>query len=69
MSAREPTLPKNRGRRRAGPYRLAGALATAGVTIAVLGVFIRLTEPGIVLGLFFVFLAGGVLNWDRRSGH
>ena len=22
-----------------------------------------------VLGLFLLFLAGGVLNWDRRSGH
>ena len=26
-------------------------------------------EAGIVVGLFFVFLAGGVLNWDRRGGH
>ena len=69
MNAGEPTLPKNRGHRRAGPYRLAAALATAGVAIAALGVFVRLTEPGIVLGLFLVFLAGGVLNWDRRSGH
>ncbi|HET7771989.1 MAG TPA: hypothetical protein VFN74_24670 [Chloroflexota bacterium] len=69
MGASEPTLPKHRGRRRAGPYRLAAALAAAGVVVAALGVTTRLTEAGIVLGLFLVFLAGGVLNWDRRSGH
>ena len=69
MSAGEPTLPKNRARRRAGPYRLAAVLVMAGVVIAAVGIFTRLTEPGIVLGLFLVFLAGGVLNWDRRSGH
>jgi hypothetical protein len=26
-------------------------------------------ELAIVVGLFFGFLAGGVLNWDRRGGH
>lgn len=26
-------------------------------------------EALIVLGLFFAFLAGGVLNWDKRGGH
>jgi hypothetical protein len=69
MGAGEPMLPKHRGRGRAGPYRLAAALAAAGVVVAALGVTTRLTEAGIVLGLFLVFLAGGVLNWDRRSGH
>ena len=69
MSAGDPTLPTRRDRRRGGPYRLAAALAAAGVVIAAVGVLARLTEPGIVLGLFLVFLAGGVLNWDRRSGH
>ncbi len=26
-------------------------------------------EPAIVVGLALAFLAGGVLNWDRRGGH
>jgi len=29
----------------------------------------RIREVAIVAALFFVFLAGGVLNWDRRGGH
>ena len=69
MSAGDPTLPKRGGRRREGPYRLAAALAVAGVIVAVLGIVTRLTELGVVLGLFLLFLAGGVLNWDRRTGH
>jgi hypothetical protein len=69
MSAGEPTISDPRDRRRPGPYRLAAALAVVGVIVALLGVVTRLTELGIVLGLFLLFLAGGVLNWDRRSGH
>ena len=69
MNAGEPTLPKRSGRRREGPYRLAAALAVAGVIVAVFGAVTQLTELGIVLGLFLLFLAGGVLNWDRRTGH
>ena len=69
MSAGEPILPNPRRGRRQGPYRLAAALAVAGVVVAAIGVLTRLTEPGVVLGLFLIFLAGGVLNWDRRSGH
>jgi hypothetical protein len=26
-------------------------------------------ELAVVLGVFLVLLAGGVLNWDRRAGH
>lgn len=29
----------------------------------------RWREAALVTGLFFLFLAGGVLNWDRRGGH
>jgi hypothetical protein len=51
------------------PYRLAIALAVVGLTIAAAGLATGRAEGGVVVGLFFVFLAGGVLNWDRRAGH
>ncbi|MGH2371038.1 MAG: hypothetical protein ACRDI2_22915 [Chloroflexota bacterium] len=41
------------------------AVACAAVAIATPG----LREAAVVVGLFFAFLAGGVLNWDRRGGH
>jgi hypothetical protein len=51
-------------------HRLAAALAAVGVLCLVAGGALpRYRELGIVVGLFFVFLAGGVLNWDRRGGH
>ncbi len=51
-----------------------GRLAILLVGIAVLCwigaiAVLQVREAGIVVGLFFVFLAGGVLNWDRRGGH
>ena len=52
------------------PGRFAITLAVVAavcVTAGVLNAAIR--EAAIVVGLFFVFLAGGVLNWDRRGGH
>jgi hypothetical protein len=55
--------------RSGGPARLATALAVAGIALAVAGTATAHTEAGVVVGLFFVFLAGGVLNWDRRAGH
>ena len=55
--------------RRGGPHRLALLLAIAGAAIIALGFAARLGEFAVVLGLFLIFLAGGVLNWDRRSGH
>jgi hypothetical protein len=39
------------------------------VLCAVAGVAAGYAEAGIVVGLFLGFLAGGVLNWDRRAGH
>jgi hypothetical protein len=53
------------------PSRLALALAAVGFVLMVAGIFTPgYRELAIVVGLFFVFLAGGVLNWDRRSsGH
>lgn len=51
------------------PKRLAVACAGLGVVLAVAGLFTGYVEAGLVVGLFFVFLAGGVLNWDRRAGH
>jgi hypothetical protein len=52
------------------PHALAGSLvvvAAVCVVVALLQPAVR--EAGIVIGLFFAFLAGGVLNWGRRSGH
>lgn len=52
------------------PGRLA--LLLVGVALALMVVAVlapRAREAAIVTGLFFVFLAGGVLNWDRRGGH
>jgi hypothetical protein len=52
------------------PGRLAALLAAMAVVLIVTGVAnAGVRELAIVVGLFFVFLAGGVLNWDRRSGH
>ena len=52
------------------PKRLAVLLGIAGVACAIVGFMTPNTrEAGIVVGLFLVFLAGGVLNWDRRGGH
>ena len=52
------------------PARLASALAIFGALLVVAGLFTpAVRELAIVVGLFFVFLAGGVLNWDRRAGH
>ena len=51
------------------PKRLAIALAVLGLLVAGGGVVSGYVEAGIVIALFFVFLAGGVLNWDRRAGH
>lgn len=55
--------------RRGGPHRLALMLAIAGAALIALGFAARLGEFAVVLGLFLLFLAGGVLNWDRRAGH
>ena len=52
------------------PGRLALLLVGAGVVCAAVAVVApRVREAALVVGLFFVFLAGGVLNWDRRGGH
>jgi hypothetical protein len=52
------------------PQQLAGTLAiVAAVCVLIALLQPALREAGIVIGLFFAFLAGGVLNWDRRSGH
>jgi hypothetical protein len=51
------------------PQRLALVLTVVAVACAVLGFATGWREAGIVVGLFFAFLAGGVLNWDRRGGH
>ncbi|MBI3969663.1 MAG: hypothetical protein HY332_00120 [Chloroflexi bacterium] len=45
---------------------LAGIAVLFGI-VAVLAPAMR--EAAVVVGLFFLFLAGGVLNWDRRGGH
>jgi hypothetical protein len=57
--------------RSSGPQRLALFLAAFGALLMFAGIFLAsFRELAIVVGLFFVFLAGGVLNWDRRSpGH
>ncbi len=51
-----------------------GRLASVLVAVALLCIAAGLAAPpireaAIVTGLFFVFLAGGILNWDRRGGH
>jgi hypothetical protein len=52
------------------PGRLASVLvAVAFLCIAAGLATPSIREAAIVIGLFFVFLAGGVLNWDRRGGH
>jgi hypothetical protein len=52
-----------------GPQRLSLTLALIGVVLILLAFVARLGEFALVLGLFLLLLAGGVLNWDRRSGH
>jgi hypothetical protein len=70
MSAGEPARSTYHPRRRPrGPYRLAITLALVGVLVIVLGFATRLGELAVVSGLALIFLAGGVLNWDRRTGH
>jgi hypothetical membrane protein len=45
-------------------------LAVIGVVLIVVGIAnAGFRELAIVVGMFFLFLAGGVLNWDRRGGH
>jgi hypothetical protein len=49
-------------------------LVLALVGVAAVCIVVALTVPvarevAVVTGLFFAFLAGGVLNWDRRGGH
>jgi hypothetical protein len=52
------------------PGRLALVLVAVAVVCVGFGVLnAPLREVAIVTGLFFVFLAGGVLNWDRWGGH
>jgi hypothetical protein len=51
-----------------------GRLALLLLGLAILCAAVAVAVPGIrelafVVGLFFAFLAGGVLNWDRRGGH
>ncbi|MDQ3700484.1 MAG: hypothetical protein M3442_06130 [Chloroflexota bacterium] len=41
------------------------ALVCAGVAVTVPAI----RELAVVVGLALAFLAGGVLNWDRRGGH
>jgi hypothetical protein len=52
------------------PGRLALVLVAIAAVCVGFGVLnATLREVPIVTGLFFIFLAGGVLNWDRRGGH
>ncbi len=52
------------------PGRLAILLVVVAALFVAMAVALPAWREGlIVLGLFFVFLAGGVLNWDRRGGH
>ena len=55
--------------RQRGPQRLAVLLAVVGALVVVAALVTGVGELGVVPGLFLIFLAGGVLNWDRRSGH
>ena len=52
-----------------GPHRVALTLALIGAVLILLAFVARLGEFALVLGLFLLLLAGGVLNWDRRAGH
>ena len=55
---------------RMSPGRLALLLVAVAIVCALVGAFTApIREAAIVIGLFFAFLAGGVLNWDRRGGH
>ena len=49
--------------------RFAAYIALFGIACIAAAWFARAGEFVFVLGLFLLFLAGGVLNWDRRSGH
>ena len=69
MSATGPSRTVRPAPRSPGPQRLAIALALAGALVIGIGLASGLGEFGLVVGLFLIFLAGGVLNWDRRSGH
>lgn len=52
------------------PAKLALLLVGVAVVCAVVAaVAAPAREAAVVISLFFVFLAGGVLNWDRRGGH
>jgi hypothetical protein len=52
------------------PGRLALVLVGVGLACAGVGVAApRIREAAIVVAVFFLLLAGGVLNWDKRSGH
>ena len=52
------------------PHRLAALLGAVAIGLLVVAaVTPPVREAAIVIGLFFGFLAGGVLNWDRRGGH
>jgi hypothetical protein len=52
------------------PGRLALLLLAVAVACVAAGIATPpLREAAVVVGLFFLFLAGGVLNWDRRGGH
>jgi hypothetical protein len=52
------------------PGRLALLLTLVGIVCFGVGLATAaIREVALVVGLFFVFLAGGVLNWDRRGGH
>jgi hypothetical protein len=55
---------------RIAPGRLALLLVVAAGVLAAVGLLApRIREFALVAALFLVFLAGGVLNWDRRGGH
>ena len=57
-------------RRRGSPRRLAAGLAGVSVALGLLALWLPAwREFLIVSGLALLALAGGVLNWDRRSGH
>ena len=52
------------------PTRLAAVLVVVAACCVAAGLIeAQIREAAIVVGLFFAFLAGGVLNWDRRGGH
>jgi hypothetical protein len=52
------------------PGRLALLLIGIGAICVVIGIAApAVRELFVVTGVFFVLLAGGVLNWDKRGGH